>query len=198
MPNLYIIAGPNGAGKTTAAYTLLPEVMQINEFVNADEIARGISPFNVDGVAFEAGRLMLQRIDYLMEKGEDFAFETTLATRSYVQLIKRAQRQGYVVSLYYFWLPSAVVSKERVAFRVARGGHNIPADVIERRYSRSILNLRNLYVSVCDYFTVIDNGTVTPQLVAVGKLQSEVEVYNEQVWKRILAYGNDEAQTNPD
>lgn len=155
MPNLYIIAGPNGAGKTTAAYTLLPEVMETKEFVNADEIARGLSPFNVESVAFEAGRIMLQRIEQLMAQGVDLAIETTQSTRSYVQTIRRAQQIGYTVSLYYFWIPSAEVSKERVAIRVSKGGHNIPPEVIERRYGRSVFNLINLYTPICDYFTVL-------------------------------------------
>lgn len=106
MPNLYMIAGPNGAGKTTAAYTLLPEVLDVLEFVNADEIARGLSPFNVESVAFEAGRLMLQRIDYLLEKGVSFTIETTLSTRSYVQLMRRAKERGYTTNLFFVYLSS--------------------------------------------------------------------------------------------
>ncbi|CAN5300450.1 zeta toxin family protein [soil metagenome] len=196
MPNLYIIAGPNGAGKTTAAYTLLPEVMKTKEFVNADEIARGLSPFNVESVAFEAGRLMLQRIDHLMRLEVDFALETTLSTRSYVTMIKRAQQVGYVVSLYYFWIPSADVSKERVAKRVARGGHNIPPDVIERRYGRSVKNLINLYMPICDYFTVFNNGGVLTELVASGGMYLKAEVLNNEIWTTILSHEN--SRSKPD
>src|SRR5277367_354964 len=115
MPDLYIIAGCNGAGKTTASYTVLPEVLHCNEFVNADSIAAGLSPFNPESVAMEAGRLMLQRIDQLMNEEIDFAFETTLAARSYVPLIKTAREKGYRVTLLYFWLSSPAVAKERVA-----------------------------------------------------------------------------------
>lgn len=190
MPNLYIIAGPNGAGKTTAAYTLLPEVMKTKEFVNADEIARGLSPFNVEAVAFEAGRIMLGRIDYLMNQEVDFAIETTLSTRSYVQTIRRAQQIGYTVSLYYFWIPSADVSKERVALRVAKGGHNIPPEVIERRYSRSVNNLVNLYMSVCDYFTVFSNANTRPEMVAAGGMYLDTDVFNEDIWITIGSYGS--------
>lgn len=107
MPNLYIIAGCNGAGKTTASYTVLPELLNCNEFVNADNIAAGLSPFNPESVALEAGRIMLQRIDELLNKEVDFAFETTLSTRSYVSLIKRAQQKGYEVNLLFFWLSSS-------------------------------------------------------------------------------------------
>ncbi len=185
MPNLYIIAGPNGAGKTTAAYTLLPDVLHINEFVNADEIARGLSPFNSESVAFEAGRLMLQRIDFLLTKQVDFAFETTLATRSYVQTIRRAQQAGYTVSLYYFWLPSAEASKARVAIRVLKGGHNIPADIIERRYGRSLSNLINLYIPICDYFTVFSNTGSVPEVVITGGMNLPMIAFNSEIWSQI-------------
>ncbi|GAB2566400.1 zeta toxin family protein [Spirosoma areae] len=188
MPNLYILAGPNGAGKTTAAYTLLPEVLGVFEFVNADEIARGLSPFNVDGVAFEAGRIMLHRIEQLMSHAIDFAIETTLSTRSYVQTIRRAQKLGYCVSLYYFWIPSADVSKERVAMRVSRGGHNIPLDVIERRYGRSIINLISLYLPLCNYVSIFSNADIVAEIVATGGIDVDVSVLNEDIWKIILTY----------
>ena len=135
MPKLYIIAGCNGAGKTTASYTVLPEMLGCKEFVNADEIAKGLSPFNPESVAIEAGRLMLQRMDDLLSEGSDFAFETTLSTRSYVKFIERAQAKGYFVTLLYFWLPTPEQAIERVATRVREGGHNIPSDVFRRRYA---------------------------------------------------------------
>ena len=182
------MAGPNGAGKTTAAYTLLPEILNVWEFVNADEIARGLSPFNVESVAFEAGRLMLQRIDYLLEKGISFTIETTLSTRSYVQLIRRAQQMGYVVGLYYFWIPSAAMSKERVALRVLKGGHNIPPNVIERRYGRSVENLVKRYISVCDYFTIFNNATSVTVEVASGGMYLETDVLNREIWETIQNY----------
>src|SRR3954469_19416595 len=106
MPDLYIIGGCNGSGKTTASYTVLPEMLDCKEFVNADNIAAGLSPFNPESVALEAGRIMLQRIDELLNRGIDFAFETTLSTRSYVSLVKRAQQKGYEVTLLFFWLSS--------------------------------------------------------------------------------------------
>ena len=136
MPKLYIIAGCNGAGKTTASYTVLPEMLGCKEFVNADEIAKGLSPFNPESVAIEAGRLMLQRMDDLLSEGSDFAFETTLSTRSYVKFIERAQAKGYFVTLLYFWLPTPEQAIERVATRVREGGHNIPSDVIRRQWDK--------------------------------------------------------------
>ena len=119
MPKLYIIAGCNGAGKTTASYAVLPEMLECHEFVNADEIAKGLSPFNPSQVSIEAGRLMRKRMDALMADGADFAFETTLATRYYTRFIRMAQERGYFVSLLYFWLPSPDQAVERVARRVA-------------------------------------------------------------------------------
>lgn len=133
MPNLYIISGCNGAGKTTASFTVLPEMLNCQEFVNADEIARGLSPFQPEKVAVEAGRIMLQRIDELIKKQTDFGIETTLATRSYTQTIKKSKSQGYNITLVYFWLSSPELAIARVKRRVAEGGHNIPEEVIRRR-----------------------------------------------------------------
>jgi len=131
--NLYIISGCNGAGKTTASYTVLPEVLDCREFVNADEIARGLSPFNPESVAIEAGRLMLQRIEDLLAKGETFSIETTLATKSYINLVRRAQSQGYTVRLLFFWLNSPELALLRIAERVSKGGHNISEPIVRRR-----------------------------------------------------------------
>ncbi len=122
MPNLYIVAGCNGAGKTTANFTILPEMLSCREFVNADNIAAGLSPFNPESVAIEAGRLMLSRIHELLEGGGDFAFETTLATRSYVSFVRKAQKVGYKVTLLFIWLNSPATAMQRVADRVAKGG----------------------------------------------------------------------------
>ena len=113
--NLYIISGCNGAGKTTASYTVLPEILECKEFVNADEIARGLSPFNPESMAIEAGRLMLQRIDDLLGKDITFAIETTLATKPYINLVRRAQAKGYRVSIVFFWLRTPELAIQRVA-----------------------------------------------------------------------------------
>lgn len=147
VKHLYIIAGCNGAGKTTASNTILPKSLLVKEFVNADEIAKGLSPFNPEGVAIEAGRLMLKRIEELLNAEESFSIETTLATKSYVNLVKRAHEKGYVVHILFFWLDSVELAKMRVADRVANGGHNIPTDVIERRYYLGIRNLFRLFMN---------------------------------------------------
>ena len=191
MPNLYIIAGCNGAGKTTASYTVLPELLNCKEFVNADNIAVGLSPFNPESVAIEAGRIMLLRIDELLNRGVDFAFETTLATRSYVSLIKRAQQKGYEVTLLFFWLNSPQMAMERVAKRVSRGGHNIPLDVIDRRYYRGIRNLITLYIPVCDKFLVANNTDLGPVFVAQSIGKGEIDIIMPDIWELISLQAND-------
>ena len=191
MPNLYIMAGPNGAGKTTTAYTLLPEILSVWEFVNADEIARGLSPFQPDSVAFEAGRIMLQRIDFLLGKGVDFAFETTLSTRSYVQTIRRAKETGYTVTLIFVYLFSPEMAVSRVAKRVSMGGHNIPADVVHRRYERALKNLFSLYLPICDSFLVVNNSGEEPVEIAKGGLQMQAVVKDSVLWDFLRSnYGN--------
>lgn len=148
--NLYIIAGCNGAGKTTASFTILPEILNCREFVNADEIARGISPFQPERVSFEAGRIMLHRIYELLEKETSFAFETTLSTRSYRHIVALAKQKGYKVTLLFFWLQNVELAKERVRIRVSEGGHDIEESVIERRYKRGIINLFDIYLDMAD------------------------------------------------
>jgi predicted ABC-type ATPase len=128
--NLYIIAGCNGAGKTTASFTILPDIINCKEFVNADEIARGLSPFQPEKVAFEAARIMLTRVDDLLKNDKTFALETTLSTRSYKHKIVEAQRKGYTATLLFFWLESVELAKERVKTHVLEGGHNIEPEVI--------------------------------------------------------------------
>ena len=148
--NLYIIAGCNGAGKTTASFTILPEILQCDEFVNADEIAKGLSPFHPENVALEAGRIMLHRINELIEKETTFAFETTLATKSYHQKIKEARRKNFKITLLFFWLQNEELAIERVKTRVLEGGHNIEIDVIKRRYKNGICNLFDIYLPLVD------------------------------------------------
>lgn len=159
---IYIIAGPNGAGKTTASFVLLPEYLGIREFVNADEIARGLSPFNPEKAAFEAGRIMLQRIDYLLQSGISFAFETTLSTRSYKSFVQKAQASGYYCHLLFFALPNPEMAVNRVAQRVQEGRHNIPVEVIQRRYERGLVNLFGYYGEVMDEVSIFDNRDEAP------------------------------------
>jgi predicted ABC-type ATPase len=185
MPNLYIIAGCNGAGKTTASFTVLPEMLDCYEFINADEIARGISPLNPEKASIEAGRFMLTKIEKLIANKKDFAFETTLATKSYVNTIQRAKQKGYQIVLVYFWLDSVSLAIERVKTRVLDGGHNIPEPVIIRRYDSGLSNLFNLYIPICDYWMIFDNSTAPSELVAEGYLNGEMEVRNPDSFEKI-------------
>lgn len=185
---LYIISGCNGAGKTTASYTVLPEVLLCKEFVNADEIARGLSPFNPESVAIEAGRLMLRRIDELLKNGENFSIETTLATRSYIRLVNQAQKQGYKVSLIYFWLNSPELAIERVAQRVSNGGHDIPKDTVLRRYQAGINNLFDIYMPDVDYWLLADNSYTPRIIVAEGGLDQTTEVHDVKLFNTIQNY----------
>jgi predicted ABC-type ATPase len=180
--NLYIIAGCNGAGKTTASFTILPEMLNCKEFVNADSIAAGLSPFNPESVSIEAGKLMLSRVHELMGARVDFAFETTLASRSYVSLVKSAQEVGYKVTLLFIWIDSPATAIQRVAERVAKGGHNIPSETIERRYYRGLFNLINLYIPICNTWMVINNEAITPEPVAEGGLNLENIIINRYIW----------------
>jgi predicted ABC-type ATPase len=186
MPDLYIIAGCNGAGKTTASITVLPEILKCKEFVNADNIAAGLSPFNPENVALEAGRIMLQRMNQLIDERESFAIETTLATRSYVSLIKKIHEYGYKVTLLYFWLKSPEFAVQRVAKRVSKGGHNIPKDVIERRYYRGISNMINLYIPVVDKWSVVDNLDSIPNMIAEGFMNEEKVIIYPELWDTFI------------
>jgi len=170
--NLYIIAGCNGAGKTTASFTILPEIIECKEFVNADEIAKGLSPFQPENVSFEAGRIMLNRINDLLKENESFAFETTLSTRSYKNKIIKAKEQGYTITLLFFWLNNVELAKERVKIRVQEGGHNIPKDVIERRYLKGIINLFDIYLEIVDGTLIFDNSYGEHELIA-QKIENE-------------------------
>ena len=185
---LYIIGGCNGAGKTTASYTVLPEILECREFVNADEIAKGLSPFNPESVAIEAGRLMLLRIDDLLKTNVSFSIETTLSTKSYQKLVRKAQHQGYLVKLIFFWLDSPATAIKRVAQRVREGGHNIPQDVIVRRYHAGINNLFNLYMRQVDYWLLINNTQGTSEYVAEGGATIPTEIFNTNTYHKMKQY----------
>lgn len=175
---LYIIAGCNGAGKTTASFTILPEILDCREFVNADEIARGLSPFQPEKVAFEAGRIMLNRINELLSENESFAFETTLSTRSYKNKITEAQGKGYRIALLFFWLQNIELAKERVKTRVLEGGHNINSEIIERRYIRGINNLFDIYLPIVDNAFIFDNSEGEYELIADKQADSHLNIIN--------------------
>lgn len=186
--HLYIISGPNGAGKTTASYTVLPKILQCKEFVNADEIARGLSPFNPESVAIEAGRLMLKRISDLLQRNESFSIETTLSTRSYFRLVEKAHSQGYDVTLLFFWLKSPQQAIERVAERVAKGGHDIPKDIIVRRYWEGLDNLFKIYMPIVDTWILVNNGETPRSIVATGGKDQTTIIKDNKHFKTIEEY----------
>jgi len=183
-PRIVILAGPNGAGKTTASKYLLRDTLRIGAFVNADTIAAGLSGFAPESVAFEAGRMMLKRIDSLVEQRATFAFETTLSSKIFANLISRAHGRGYETDLIYLALPSAEIAIERVAARVKAGGHNIPANVITRRFYRSLSNLFELYIPLVNRWRIFDNYAEPSALVASGaRLDKTIAL--EKKWKNL-------------
>ncbi|MDR3653258.1 MAG: zeta toxin family protein [Paludibacter sp.] len=185
MKNLYIIAGCNGAGKTTASYTILPEMLDCNEFVNADEIAKGLSPFNPENASILAGRLMLERINHLIDSKNDFAFETTLATKSYKNLILRAKKSEYKITLLFFWLRTPDLAVKRVQTRVIEGGHNIPEDIIRRRYENGLKNFFNLFEPIVDEWMFIDNSGEPYEIIAESN-KLNIEIENEKKWNLLI------------
>lgn len=180
---LYIIAGCNGAGKTTASYTILPEILKVKEFVNADEIAKGLSPFRPEKVSFEAGRIMLKRIDELLEHQENFAFETTLSTKSYKQRVIKAQQKGYCVVLLFFWLRDVRLAIERVRIRVQEGGHHIPNSIIRRRYKRGIVNFNEIFKNLVNEWMLFDNSEGLFDLIAAKEQNEHLFIVNEFKFK---------------
>ncbi len=196
MPRFFIIAGCNGAGKTTASYTILPEMLNCEEFVNSDEIAKGLSPFNPELAAIRASRLMMERIYELLDKGCDFGVETTLATRFLLRVISEAQKRGYIVTLLFFWLKMPELAVERVKLRVASGGHNIPEETIYRRYDAGIDNFFTRYIGICDYWIIIDNSNMKAEIVAEGGKMIITKTHNKLTYNQLLNYERARIETD--
>ena len=186
--DLYIIAGCNGAGKTTASFTILPEILDCHEFVNADEIARGISPFRPEKVAIEAGRIMICRIEYLLNENFTFAFETTLAPRTYRKTVLKAQARGYHVTLLFFWLQTVELAKKRVQRRVSEGGNGVDPAVIERRYFKGIRNLFDIYLPIVDEVLIFDNSEGKHELIAKKVNKSDMSILNTTKFNLLQQY----------
>ena len=168
QPTVVVIAGPNGADKSTAAPYLLKQALGILEFVNADQIAAGLSAYSPETVAFEAGRIMLQRLRTLAAAEVSFAFESTLSSRTFALFLARCKARGYKVHIFYVALPSAELAIQRVALRVKLGGHNIPPEDITRRFQRSLHNLFTLYLPIADHWSVLNNASGTLTSIAHG------------------------------
>lgn len=185
---LYIISGCNGAGKTTASFTILPEILNCKEFVNADEIAKGLSPFQPEKVSFEAGRIMLRRINELLDSNVNFAFETTLSTKSYKNKVVEAREKGYRIILLFFWLQNIDLAKERVKIRVSEGGHNIEPEIIERRYIKGIKNLFEIYLPIVDSALIFDNSEGKHELLADKQINGLLNIVNHNKFNLLKEY----------
>jgi predicted ABC-type ATPase len=183
MKDIVIIGGPNGAGKTTAAKLAIPVGLRIQEFVNADEIARGLSPFNPDGAAIPAARLMIERIKSLVGAGQSFAIETTCSGRTQVGWLRACKADGWRVTLVYLWLPTIRSALDRVARRVRQGGHDIPADVVARRWRAGLINMRDLYLPLADSAAIYDNSDGGPCLIAERTPDTPLIVHDPARWK---------------
>ena len=169
----------------------MPEILNCKEFVNADEIAKGLSPFQPEKVSFESGRIMLNRIQELFNNNENFAFETTLATRSYKQKVIEAKRNGYNTTLLFFWLKNSDLAKERVKIRVLEGGHNIESEVIERRYLSGIINLFDIYLTIIDQVLIFDNSEGKHQLIAEKSVSDELIIIDTEKFNQLKIYYDD-------
>lgn len=165
QPNLYVVAGPNGAGKSTFARLFLPDYADCREFVNADLIAAGLSPFNPESLAIQAGKLMLERIEALAEARVDFGFETTLAGKSWVPVLKRLREQGYRLHIFFLWIPGPDLALTRIEERVRAGGHSVPEEVVRRRFHRGLRNFFELYAPEVDNWLVFDGSRQEPELL---------------------------------
>lgn len=183
-PEVYVIAGPNGAGKTTFATRFLPHYADCYEFLNADLIAAGLSPFSPASQNLRASELMLERMRQLLANRQTFSFETTLAPRSYARQIPMWQSSGYRVFLFFLWLPSAELAIQRVANRVQQGGHDIPVATIRQRYDRGLINFKRLYCQIVDSWLLLDGSQFPPQEVARQE-ESSLSISNQSLWQEI-------------
>jgi predicted ABC-type ATPase len=187
QPAVVVLAGPNGAGKSTAAPALLQGTLGVAEFVNADAIAGGLSAFNAEGAAMAAGRVMLTRLKALAARHTSFAFETTLASRSFAPWLRQVRDSGFAVHVVFLWLSSPDLAVQRVAERVAVGGHDIPADVIRRRYEAGLHNFFRLYRPLASTWRFYDASGREPRMIAHQVDVGPVQVYDKQSWERLLA-----------
>ena len=183
--NIILLAGPNGAGKSTAAPDLLHGALHVDEFVNADVIARGLSAFNPEGAALDAGRVMLGRLKELAAQRKNIAFESTLASRTFAPWIRELKKTGYRFHLFYFWLPSPEICIERVDTRKSLGGHFVPSETIHRRYHAGVRNFFELYAPIAAEWNFFDNTQKPRSLIASGGENMEEKILNVALWDRL-------------
>lgn len=190
QPCLYVVAGPNGSGKSTFARLFLPEYADCREFVNADLIAAGISPFNPESLALQAGKLMLERIEALAEARVDFGFETTLAGKSWVPLLQRFRAQGYRLHIFFLWIPAPELALSRIAERVRAGGHSIPDEVVRRRFHRGLRNFFEIYAPLVDAWLLLDASYEEPAIVVFSVADAKF-VFKQDLFARIRSEARD-------
>ena len=181
------MAGPNGAGKTTFARKFLPQYVECLEFVNADFIAGGLSPFAPERAAIHAGRLMLEQIHSLAERGVDFGFETTLSGKTYVKLLQGMKKGGYLVHIFFFWITNVELGLERIKLRVRNGGHAIPEAIVRRRFGRSLPNFLRVYKPLADSWTIFDNSRDVPKMTAFEE-SGKIEILDLDLFNILLKY----------
>jgi predicted ABC-type ATPase len=183
VPLAVVLAGPNGAGKSTTAPYLLKDALAVDEFVNADTIAQGLSAYRPEAAAVTAGKVMLERLRTLADLRRDFAFETTLSGRSHARWLRELQAAGYRTHLIFLSLPSADLAVARVADRVRRGGHHVPDDVVRRRFGAGLKNLFSVYMDAVDAWAIYDNADVeSPRLIASRAVGSSPAIADENAW----------------
>jgi predicted ABC-type ATPase len=183
-PRVVVFAGPNGAGKSTHADAILA-ALGVETFVNADYIARGLSGRNTDVVAFEAGRIMLKRLRQLGDAGVDFAFESTLSSRTFAPFLRKLKAQGYQVVIYYFSLANATLAVNRVKIRVIQGGHDVPADVVRRRFGRSLSNFFTIYAPLANQWALFDNSSSPQALPVAAQMADELIITEAKTWQKL-------------
>lgn len=192
MPHLIIIAGPNGAGKSTAAPALLKDALHVDDFVNADVIAQGLCAYQPEKAAIQAGRIMLDRIHTLANEKINFAFETTLSSRTFAMWIPKLQKQGYQFHLIFLWLQNVDLAVFRVRERVKTGGHSVPEETIRRRYTAGLKNFFNLYSQLAESWQFYDNSNTNNfSLIASEIKHNSLIVKDEEVWNQLLEISNE-------
>ena len=195
MKKMYVISGCNGAGKTTTSFTLLPELLECNNFVNADTIAQGLSPLNPKAADFQAGRIMLDRIKYLIGSKETFAFETTLTTLSYRNVFVEAKKNKFEITLLYIWLNNHKLAIQRVNERKRHGGHYVSEEIIKRRYYKGLVNFYKIFKNLSDNWYIFDNSYTMPELIATGAKDREMTIKNKNTYNKIINTYDSTAKT---